>query len=135
MQRINTGGYHAIDPIRFNPDQALQGTFLGQLGLYQYVKHPLPMDANLAKLIIDLTGGIQRIIIALWVAAHRVALERKDETLRLDDFTKAAGTWLAPLAPAIAALREANPAKLSRYEDLVRRDTTFWATFWGGVPS
>ena len=108
---------------------------MGQLGLYQYVKHPLPMDANLAKLIIDLTGGIQRIIIALWVAAHRVALERKDETLRLDDFTKAAGTWLAPLAPAIAALREANPAKLSRYEDLVRRDTTFWATFWGGVPS
>ena len=135
LQRINTGGYHAIDPIRFDPDKALRTTFLGQLGLYQYVKNPLPMDANLAKLIIDLTGGIQRIIIALWVAAHRVALERKDDTLRLEDFTKAAKTWLLPLAPAIAALREADPAKLSRYEDLVPRDTTFWASFWGGVPN
>lgn len=135
LQRINTGGYHAIDPIRFDPDRALGTTFLGQLGQYQYVKHPLPMDANLAKLIIDLTGGIQRIIIALWVAAHRVALERKDDTLRLEDFTKAAGTWLSPLAPAIAALREGNPVKLSRYEDLVPRDTSFWASFWGGVSS
>jgi len=135
LQRINTGGYHAIDPIRFDPHKPLRTTFLGQLGMYQYVRNPLPMDANLANLIIDLTGGIQRVIIALWVAAHRVALERKDDTLRVEDFTKAAATWLAPLAPAIAALREANPAKLSRYEDLVPRDTTFWASFWGGVPS
>ena len=69
-------------------------------------------------------------IIALWVAAHRVAFERKEDDLRLSDFTQAASTWLAPLAPAITALRNKDVGKMARYEDLIRRDTTFWAKFW-----
>lgn len=91
------------------------------------------MDESLANLIIDLTGGIQRIIIALWIAAHRVAFTRKSDTLTPADFTKAAATWLAPLAPAISALKSGDPRKMSRYEDLVPRDTAFWEHFWGGT--
>lgn len=134
LQRINTGGYHAIERLRWEDIGAkLSTSFLGQLGRYQYVKHPLPMDENLARLILDLTGGIQRIVIALWFAAHRVALARKEDTLRIEDFQKAASTWLRPLQPAIEALREANPTKLARYEDLVIRDTAFWAALWDGT--
>lgn len=135
LQRINVGGYHAIEPIRYDPAKPLAGTFLGQLGLYQYVKHPLAMDGKLAELIMDLTAGIQRVVIALWVAAHRVALERKDDTLKLEDFTVAAATWLKPLTPAITALRKGDAARLARYEDLIPRDTTFWASFWSGASS
>jgi len=134
LQRINTGGYHAIDPIRWKDVSArLDTSFFGQLAQYQYVKHPLPMDDNLARLIIDLTGGIQRIVIALWVAAHRVALTRKDDTLKLEDFRTAGATWLRPLMPAVDALQEASPSKLARYEDLVSRDTAFWTDFWGNT--
>ena len=55
---------------------------------------------------------------------------RKEDDLRLSDFTQAASTWLAPLAPAITALRNKDVGKMARYEDLIRRDTTFWAKFW-----
>ena len=89
-----------------------------------------PVDDGLAALIVDLTGGIQRLIIALWIAAHRVAFERKDDDLRIEDFTTAARTWLAPLAPAVAAIRSKDANAMSRYEDLVKRDTSFWAKFW-----
>jgi hypothetical protein len=100
------------------------------LARYQYVQKKLPIDDNLAKLIIDLTAGIQRVIIALWIAAHRVAFERADDSLRLEDFITAAQTWLEPLAPAVAAIREGSPSKMAMYEDLVLRDTPFWSEFW-----
>jgi hypothetical protein len=130
LERINTMGYHPFEPFVDPKAPEFLTTFLGQLGKYQYVKNRLTVDENLAELIIDLTGGIQRLIIALWFAAHRVAFERKEDDLRLSDFTQAASTWLAPLAPAIAALRSKDAGKMARYEDLIRRDTTFWAKFW-----
>lgn len=135
LQRVNTGGYHAIDPLKFDPTKPIEPTFLGQLGRYQYVKNPLPMDNNLAQLIMDLTGGIQRVVVALWVAAHRVALERQDDTLKMEHFNRAMSTWLRPLVPAIDALKTGNAMHLSRYEDLVPRDTEFWSRYWGGLPS
>ena len=130
LERLNTVGYHPFEPIRLVTGKELESSFLGVLARYQYVRKPITMDEALARLIIDLTGGIQRIVIALWVAAHRVAFERKQDDLRIEDFTKAASTWLAPLAPAIAALQTKDPERMSRFEDLARRDTNFWATFW-----
>jgi len=133
LQRINTCGYHAFEPFS-NPMAAeFKGTFLGTLGAHQYVKNRIVVDDALASVIIELTAGIQRLIVALWIAAHRVAFERKSDDLRLDDFRKAANTWLAPLAPAVAALRTKSPDAMARYEDLIQRDTTFWAKFWQGV--
>ena len=130
LERINTMGYHPFEAFNDPRSPEFLKTFLRQIGNYQYVRHKLVVDGTLAELIIELTGGIQRIIIALWVAAHRVAFERADDDLRLSDFTKAASTWLAPLAPAVAALRSKDADKMARYEDLIRRDTTFWAKFW-----
>lgn len=135
LERLNTVGYHPFEPIRLTTGKELESSFLGVLARYQYVRKPVKMDDTLARLIIDLTGGIQRIIIALWVAAHRIAFERTQDDLRIEDFTKAASTWLAPLAPAIAALQTKDASKMSRFEDLVRRDTTFWATFWQNAAS
>lgn len=133
LERINTMGYHPFDPVTLHKNQKVEHSFLGALSCFQYVQHKIEMDESLANLIIDLTGGIQRIIIALWIAAHRVAFTRKSDTLTPADFTKAAATWLAPLAPAISALKSGDPRKMSRYEDLVPRDTAFWEHFWGGT--
>lgn len=130
LQRINTFGYHPFNPITHTPGQNLVPTFLGQLSQYQYVRQPIVMDDSLAKLIIDLSGGIQRIVVALWIAAHRVAFERKVDDLKAEDFIHAASTWLSPLAPAVAALQSKDAARMARYEDLVLRDTAFWANFW-----
>ena len=131
LQKTTTGGYHPIEPVSISPGASLEGSFIGCLFRYQWVSKPLELTEEIAAKILEMTGGIPRIIIALWVAAHRVALERKVDDLRLSDLTQAATTWLAPLAPAVAALREKNATSMRRYEDLVPRDTTFWAKFWG----
>ena len=130
LERINTMGYHAFEPIKHHQGKDLDKSFLGVLARYQYVKHKIPMDANLANLILDLSGGIHRIVMALWIAAHRVAFENQDDSLRPEDFTKAANTLLSPLKPAIHALKNKNIQGLGRYEDLIPRDTVFWSSFW-----
>jgi hypothetical protein len=134
-ERIVTSGYHAFKHFTDVEDPVFRQQFLPRLGLYQYVAKPLPVTDELAELIMEKTAGVQRLIIALWVAAHRVAFERKDDDLRLDDFRVAADTYLAPVGPAVNALLSNDPKRMGRYEDLVTRDHSFWAQFWGPVGS
>lgn len=136
-QRFVSGGYHPIkhfesadDPAFFSADPKAPG-FLNVLGLYQYVNYPLKIDKDMASKILELSGGIPRLILALWVAAHRVALESPtDDSLSLKDFERAADTFLAPIKPAIMALRSKDPRQIVHYEDLMPRDDNFWASFW-----
>lgn len=139
-QRFVGGGYHVIppfesadDPLFF--DSAGQGGFLNIIGLYQFVATPLQITREFAHLILELTGGIPRLIIAFWVAAHRVAFERDDDSLRADDFRRAGDTYLAPVKPAVAALLSKDPKLISRYEDLMQRDDNLWASFWAAMRS
>ena len=132
-ERIVTSGYHVFHHFDDATDSNFRKTFLEQLGKYQYVQKPLPISDELAQLIIELTGGIQRLIIALWIAAQRVALERNKGDLLISDFKKAAATYLAPVAPAVAAFRSKDPVKMGRYEDLLPRDDAFWTQFWSSV--
>lgn len=136
-QRFVSGGYHPIkhfesadDPAFFSTDPKTLG-FLNVLGHYQYIADPLKIDLDVASKILELSGGIPRLILALWVAAHRVALESpKTDSLSLKDFERAADTFLAPIKPAIAALRSKDPRQIARYEDLMPRDDNFWTSFW-----
>ncbi len=139
-QRFVGGGYHAIphfesadDPLFF--DSQSHGGFLNAIGLYQFVAKPLEITKDFAKLILELTAGIPRLIVAFWVAAHRVAFERKEDSLRVEDFKRAAATYLAPVQSAVAALRSKDPQSMSRYEDLMPRDDNLWASFWGAMGS
>ena len=130
IQRFATGGYHVFRCFRSAADKTFVDGFLPQLARYQYVATPLAVTDELAELIINLTAGVQRLIIALWIAAHRVAFERKADDLRMEDFQKAADTYLAPIKPAVEALRSNDPKLMARYEDLIHREDNFWSTFW-----
>lgn len=132
---LNGGGFHGFKPISDPSDATYFESFLETLGGYQYVATPLLMDEEVEREIIDLTGGVQRIIIALWIAAHRTAYERNKDSLEIGDFRKAAVTWLAPLAPAVAAIKSNDPRAMARYDDLVRSDSVFWANFWSKMSS
>jgi len=145
IQRFITNGYHPFKLFDAQ-DPAFSRVFLSQLARYQFVKTPMviaPTDTggeasrklaqDLAELIIERTGGVRRLIIALWIAAHRVAFERDDDSLTLNDFRRAADTFLAPLAPALTALKSGNPVLLARYEDLIRQDDNFWEGFWTSI--
>lgn len=132
-QRIVTCGYHPFHHFEKASDPEFRDIFLKKLGRYQYVQQKLVVGDELGALIIELTGGIQRLIIALWIAAQRVALERNKGNLLIDDFKKAASTFLAPVAPAVAAFRSKDPVRMSKYEDLMPRDGAFWSQFWNSV--
>ena len=132
-QRIVTCGYHPFHHFDKASEPEFRDVFLKNLGRYQYVQKKLVVNDELGELIIELTGGIPRLIIALWIAAQRVALERNKGNLSIDDFKKAAATFLAPVAPAVAAFRSKDPDRMSKYEDLMPRDGAFWSQFWNSV--
>lgn len=133
LQRLATFGSHAFGLFESVEDAAYSRTFLVSLGKYQYTSHKIPVDNVLGQHILNLSGGVPRIIIALWVAANRIALEREEDRLLLSDFQEAADTYLLPLKPAVAVLRSRDPLRLAEYEDLVSRDPSFWTHLWSNV--
>lgn len=128
IQRISTGGYHKLTPFSISSNEF--SLIFKELVRYQYVKKPLPDSKKFRQLIIELTAGVPRIIGALWFSAHRVAFERKEDSLTFDDFIKAANTLLAPLKPAVSALNSGDPVQMARYDDLIPKDDAIWSSFW-----
>lgn len=130
-QRLTTGGAHHFRNFGDPTDGDFREVLLPELMRYQFVARPIELTDAFAELILELTGGVFRIIIALWVAAHRIAFERsKTDELRIDDFKKAANTYLAPLRPAVQAIRSRDPDQIRRFGDLVNLGDEFWASLW-----
>lgn len=133
LERVTGNGYHVFPIFEDATSPMFYDAFFKILARYQYVQKPIEVTPTFAKLIIELSGGVPRILIALWIAAHRVAYERSVDDLRDTDFIQASKTYLSPIAPAIAALRSKDPGRMARYEDLVQRDDGFWGTFWSSI--
>lgn len=138
--RLSTMGYYYLEHFEsIDRKSFYRKVFLARLLDLQYVKDRIPDSDELAQLIIDRTAGVPRHIIALWVAAHRVAFDRaaasgsRVDNLLLQDFDIAAKTYLKLLQPCVKALLSNTPDARSRYEDLVPRDDDFWALFWKKV--
>lgn len=132
-QRISTGGVHLFNHYASPEDPEFSGVFFPQLAKLQYVKHKLPVSPELGATVIEWSGGVRRVIPALWLGAHKVAFERDTDDLRLADFKQAAVTFLAPLLPAIAALRSRKPDRLAQFEDLIHKESAFWTNLWAGI--
>lgn len=126
-ERLATSGHHHFHPFSSEDLSSFRKLLLDPLGEYQYVTKKLAVDDELAALIFQLTAGIPRIVVALWIGAQRIALEREKSDLTTADLKKAAVTFLAPVAPAVAALLSNDPKRMSRYEDLIPRDPAFWS--------
>lgn len=132
-QRAFGWGYHKFMHFDDANHRGFKETFFPALFRYQYVSKKIEDSTAFRELLIRLTGGLPRNIIALWIAAHRVAFDRRADELRIEDFKKASETYLAPLGPAIAALLSRDPVRMAMYEDLMPRDEDFWETFWSSV--
>lgn len=128
-QRFSTMGHHRIELFHAANDPTCK-MYLDQLCKYQYLGKPLVPDESFGDVMLELSAGVRRLMSALWVAGQRIALERTDDTFRMDDIHRAARTYLAPVGPAVAALRSGDPNLMRRYEDLVPRDSDFWNHYW-----
>jgi hypothetical protein len=95
--------------------------FLGQLMKYQYVKKPLTNLQELAEILLDLTAGIKRLIIALWIEAHKCAYIRNRDDLLLDDFKAAESINFKMIRPAINAVKSGNLGHIEQYMDLLHK--------------
>jgi hypothetical protein len=135
LQRFGTGGYHTLPLFKSWDQWEFKDALLTALCKFQYVAKPIAADDALAKLVFELSGGVPRIIVALWIGANRIALERPGEDFRLGDFSTAFDAFLAPLAPAVAAIRSGDPNRMARYEDLVAQDPSFWMRCWDAMAS
>lgn len=117
-QRLATGGSHTLH--RFTADDPeFEQPFLPTLLKLQYVAHPLEDSPTLRAILLELTAGIPRMLIALWIHAQRVALARKEDRFRIGDLHHAAKTLLAPAMPAIYALNSGDPKLIEQFEDLL----------------
>lgn len=131
-QRLVTCGRHVLSPIT-DVKNVFYATLFPVLASFQWVKKRMEDTPAFRALILELTGGVPRIIITLWVMAHRVAFDERKDELSEAIFRKAMDTYLAPLKPAVEALRSGSVDALAKYEDLLPRQDAFWANVNHGV--
>jgi len=117
-QRSSKFGYHEFKRFE-NLDDPEYIFFIEQLMKYQYVRKPLIDIEPLSELLLKLTAGIKRLIITLWIEAHRDAYLRGDDELLLKDFISAEQKNLKHLRPAVKALLSNDPYQLKQYVDLL----------------
>lgn len=125
-QRLATDGYHEIHPPLKADDKIFSEIIFPTLVKYQWVNQKLPNTDEFRQLVFDLSLGIPRIYINLWIAAHRVCFDRKEDSLTFQHFKEAFNKYLHPLIPALNALRSNDPYRIARYEDLYPRGQDFW---------
>lgn len=128
-QRLVSSGFHQMPRFATPMEPEFCQLFLKILFQYQYVQTPLTLTDGVAELIHRLTAGIPRLIIALWIAAHRIAFENSRDEMTTADLEHAASTYLAPVQDAVEALRSNDSLRMARYEDLLPVDD-FWREFF-----
>ncbi len=131
-QRLSKGGRYVLQPISSVSDRFLD-TLMKALIRYQWVATPIKDSPDLRKLVLELTAGVPRIIIALWMMAHRKAFDERRDELTAEILKGTMDSFLSPLKPAVEALRTGNPEALSEYEDLLPRRDGVWAALNSGV--
>lgn len=89
---------------------------------YQWVKNPAPLTDDLCATLYDLTQGVTDFLAKFMILGQQYAIRANIETLNKDVFVHIARTKLKLLEPALAALRSKDPAKMSRFEDLLPAD-------------
>lgn len=129
LQRLTSFGYHHLRRFESINDVEFRDTFLPQLVRYQLVEKKLPPSIELAELLLELTGGIKRLLIVIWIAAHRVAFRRGKDDLLLDDFRVAARTYLQPVSGAVNAINSGRPDLMAKYDDMMTAAESFLENF------
>ena len=120
---------HVINRISDFNDEYFDSIFFPTLCKYQWVSKPMPCTSELAKLIVELSGGIQHIMIMLWIAAHRNAFENGRDELTEADFVRASETYLSPLNNAVTAIRSRDKRKIAWFADMLPPSSPLW----GGI--
>ncbi len=128
-QRSTNMGYHPIPTFNQQSLSAFKNHFLIYLFAYQYTERQIELTDELATLILKLSAGIPRIVMGLWIAAHRYAIRRGHSTLSAESFELGSQQFTRMLSHGVSALNHNDRNAMSHYEDLMPRDSIFWNEF------
>ena len=118
-QRLTTAGVHkTMNAPSFN-DPFFSKRLIPELIKYQWMPKHLALSDDLLTLLHNLSGGVLRICIALWIHAHRRAFARGATELQFQDFRYAAENALGTLRPSVLALLSNDPRRWQLYQDLL----------------
>jgi len=118
-QRLVTGGYHQITHANSPDDVFFRKVFFPKLLEYQWLPRKLQETAEARALFHQLSAGVPRIGVSLWVHATRRAIARGSDGVEELDLRHAAAHDLALLQAAVQALNSADPRRMQQYEDLL----------------
>ena len=125
-QRLVTAGFHRISHAVSADDEFFRKHLFPNLCCYQWHPESLAPTDEFRFLLHELSGGIPRICMALWIHAHKRSFQRGASRLEFDDFRHAAANALAPLQPAVRALLSGDPMLQLQYEDMLPNGGSFW---------
>lgn len=121
-QRMTSMGHFELREFR-SPDEIECQKYFEGLASQQYVARPLELNNEAITRILELTGGVRRIIMHLWIHAQTLALLDSDrDALEMTDIEIAAMQSLSPVKPAIDALRKGDANAARNFEDLLPRN-------------
>lgn len=89
---------------------------------YQWTKDFTPLDEEFAKVMYEYTQGISDLMVKLFVYSQHYAIESGVERLSTNLIKKVAKERFRALKPMLEAIRSGNPYKISKYEDILKRD-------------
>ncbi len=121
-QRMVNTGHHTFHPMSSVDDMYFREYFFPTLSKYLWADEPIDNVDEIRNVAHDLSGGVQRVFVSLWIHAHQVMWRRGGKKLEARDFQVAMNTYLFPLRPAIEALKSGDQIGLAQYEDLLPRD-------------
>ncbi|MDP3610198.1 MAG: ATP-binding protein [Methylophilus sp.] len=119
-QRISGIGGFEITPFKSSNDPEYRQILLPLLLKYQYLPDKIQLTDELADLLIELTGGIRRILISLWMATQLEALLNGERKLTIQHFKKVFNKDFGELRPAINALKSNRPRELRKFDDMMK---------------
>lgn len=117
-QRISQFGHHELHRFESENDEEYL-VFIRQLMKYQFVSKPITDLEQLAKLLLQLTAGIKRLIISLWIGAHRVVYEEDKDALTFNHFKVAENRQFKLARPAVRALLSGDTTQIRNHIDLI----------------
>ncbi|MGF9764899.1 ATP-binding protein [Microvirga sp. 0TCS3.31] len=116
-RRTSNNGVHIWEPMRQGTE--LWEFFLEGLFKYQWTKHPVAVNREIADLLHELTQGIHGLVVCLFQLAQQEAISTGAECLSEALFKKVASEQFKLVQPMLNAIKSGNATLINRYEEMM----------------
>lgn len=120
-RRSSAAGFPSWGALKTSHDLAMPDEwedFLAALWIFQWVKNPVPLDAEMSHCMYDLSQGIPDVAIKLFACAQWRGILDGTESFGVETLEAIMANELRRLEPMLDAIRSGDMDALSQYEDI-----------------